>query len=159
MSAFVRAVLFYHSMKFNRQQFLDDLRELADCEVRWRHQGSSPETGMDCIGVIRYCVEKQTKLPQPLAGEFSNYTRPPNGRRFLQVLRAWLIEVGPSALQPADLVCFFRRRNPQHMAVVMEQGIIGEAYESADGATSKFLIRPIPHDYRIAACFRIPDEF
>lgn len=144
-------------MTLNRQQFLDDLRLLSTMDVKWRHQGASPETGMDCIGVVRWAYEKQMQLPQELAFEFTHYLRPPNGRRFLAVLRKWLVEIPREELQPADLIVIFRRKNPQHMAVQMEEGLIGEAHESIDGSVSKFLIRPIDPAYRIAACFRIPD--
>lgn len=147
-------------MKFNRNQFLDDLRLLATMNVPWRHQGSSIETGMDCIGVVRYAVEKQgIVLPDELAHEFFHYGRPPNGRRFLAILKKWLIEIDCEEARPADLMVVFKRKNPQHMVVQMESRLIGEAYESAEGATSKFLIWPMRPDYRVAAYFRIPDEF
>lgn len=144
-------------MKFDRQQFLDDVRRLAEMEVRWLHQGCDPAVGVDCIGAFRWAVNQQGfELPEGLLDEWV-YSRPPNGRRFLRILREWLIELQPSELSPSDLIVYYMRRNPQHMAVQMEDGMIGEAFES--GVTSKFLIRRPPPDYRIAACFRIPDEF
>lgn len=144
-------------MTFDRERFIADLRRLASMNVRWLHQGCSPETGMDCIGSLRWAVEQQgAELPQGLIDEWV-YGRPPNGRRFLAVLRKWFIEITESELLPSDLIIFFMRRNPQHMAAVVEQGVIAEAVETV--GTSRFLIRPIPSDYRIAACFRIPDNF
>lgn len=142
-------------MKFNREQFIAGLRRLATLNVRWLHQGYSVETGMDCIGVIRWALSEQGfQLPQALLDEWV-YNRPPNGARLLRILREWLIEVDEP--QPSDLIVFLMRRNPQHMAALIEDGVIGEAFESA--GVSKFLIRPIPSDYRAAAYFRIPDEF
>lgn len=140
---------------FDRQRFINDLRRLESMNVRWLHQGFSPETGMDCIGCLRWAVEEQgLRLPQELLDEWV-YGRPPNGNRLLRIMRKWFAEIAAADLSPSDLIVFFMRRNPQHVAALIEDRVIGEAFESV--GVSKFLIRPIPNDYRIAACFRFPD--
>lgn len=145
-------------MKFNRQQFLDDLRLLATMNVPWRHQGRSPETGMDCVFAPRYCFEKQMKMPEKLAQEFEQYNRPPDGQKFLSILRKFFIEIEREEVQPADCMVIYQRRNPCHLVVQMEDNQVAEAYESMDRSVSRFLIRPLDPRCRIAACFRIPDE-
>lgn len=145
-------------MKLNRQQFLDDLRHLATLEIPWLHQGDNPEVGFDCIGVLKYTAELQVKLPDELVKEFAAYHRPPNGNHLLATMRKWFVEIDPKDRQPADLIQCFVRRNPCHMAVEMGDGLIAEAFENTTGV-SRFMIWPLPSDRRIAACFRIPDEF
>lgn len=146
-------------MRFNRAQFLDDLRYLATLNVPWLHQGwRDPRVGFDCIGVFRYAVELQgVVLPDELKHAFEAYLRPPNGRRLLATMRKWFIEVDPASRQPADMIQFYMNKNPCHMAVEIGSGLIAEAYENPTGV-SKFMIWPQPSDRRIAACFRIPDE-
>lgn len=144
-------------MSFNRQKFIADLRLLETLEVPWRHQGASIETGMDCIGVVRWGVERQMLLPPELAEEFTHYHRPPDGQRMLAIMRKWLTEITREQLQPADLIVIFNRRNPCHMAVQMPDDLVAEAFESQDGSVSRFMIRTLDPRRRIAACFRIPD--
>lgn len=139
---------------FDRERFINDLRELATKDVPWVHKGRSLN-GMDCIAPPRYAVEKQGFcLPEELLKDFDNYHRPPNGRHFLATMRKWFTEISESELRPADLIVFFVRKNPCHLAIQMPEGI-AEAFESREGATSKFLIRPRDPSQRIAACFRI----
>jgi hypothetical protein len=147
-------------MKFNRERFLNDLRQLATQNIRWRHQGwRDPAVGFDCIGVFRYAAELQGMvLPKELTDAFESYLRPPNGRRLLVTMRKWLIEIDPDDRQPADLIQCLMNKNPCHTAVDMGDGLIAEAFENLTGV-SKFLIWPFPSDRRIATCFRIPDEF
>lgn len=142
----------------NRQQFLNDLRDLATQNIPWLHQGwRDPAIGFDCVGVFRYAVELQgIELPRELQDAFEAYLRPPNGRRLLATMRKWFIEVDPADRQPADLIQCFVHKNPCHMAVEMGDGLIAEAFANHTGV-SKFLIWQMPSDRRIAACFRIPD--
>lgn len=144
-------------MNFNRQRFIDDLRYLATLNIPWRHQGTSIETGMDCIGVFRWAFELQgLRLPQDLLDEWY-YHRPPDGKRLLRIMREWFVEISAEETQPSDLMVLYQRKNPCHVIAKVSENEIAEAYESLDGAVSKFLIRPLDPRHRIAACFRIPD--
>ena len=143
---------------FDRKQFLTELRGLAGQDIRWLHQGTIPETGFDCIGVVRYAAEQQgVVLPEGFANEFEHYGRPPDGQRFLSIMRKWLTEISIEETLPGDLFVIYIRRNPCHLAVKMENGMVAEAFESMDGSVSRFLIRELDPRHRIAACFRIPD--
>lgn len=145
-------------MTFDRDQFIEDLRYLDTLDVKWTHQGRTPETGMDCVFAPRWAIERQgIVLPEELAQEFEHYRRPPDGQRFLSILRKWLIEIPVGDALPGDLLVIFVRRNPCHLAVKMPDGEIAEAYESMDGSVSRFFIHLFDTRNRIAAAFRIPD--
>lgn len=126
-------------------------------DIPWLHQGDNPEIGFDCVGVVKYAVELQMKLPDELTQEFAAYHRPPNGRHLLATLRNWLIEIPRMDVQPADLLLCYVRRNSCHIAVQMPDGLIAEAFQAT--GVSKFMIVPMDPSRRIAACFRIPDAF
>lgn len=144
-------------MRLDRQRFLDDLRYLATLNVKWLRQGRTVETGMDCIGPPRWAIERQgLHLPTKLLEEFDTYMCPPNGRRMLRLMRQWLIEIAEPEVRPSDLIVVFARKNPCHLTVQMEDGLLAEAFEGV--GVSRFLIRPRDPQYRTAACFRIPDE-
>lgn len=143
-------------MKFDREQFIRDLRELAEQGIPWVHKGRSL-VGLDCVGGPRYAVEKQgIQLPAELIKVFDDYHRPPDGQKFLTTMRAWFTEIPKDHAEDGDLLVIYVRKNPCHLAVKMPEGI-AEAYESMDGSVSKFLIGPLDPRRRIAACFRIPD--
>jgi hypothetical protein len=144
---------------FNRAQFIEDLKYLAAIEVPWRHQGSNPNVGMDCIGSLRWAYERQgLKLPDELDREFAAYHRPPNGWHMNEVMKRWFIEIELGEAEPSDLYQIFIRKNPCHIAVKVSDDplTVAEAYQSMDGAISKFMVRPMPK-YHILTCFRIPD--
>jgi len=145
---------------FDRARFIADLYSLAEREVPWRHQGTSPETGMDCVGSLRWAFERQLALPRALADEFSAYHRPPDGWHMYDVLKRFFIEIDPKDARPSDLYQIFIRKNPCHIAVKISDDnppLIAEAFQSMEGSVSKFWIRPLDSRYRILSCFRIPD--
>lgn len=142
---------------FDRQQFIEDLKYLAEKKVPWRHQGSNPDVGMDCIGSLRWAAEKQMTLPAELVKEFEAYHRPPDGWHLLEVMRRFFVEITKDETEPSDLYVIYNRKNPCHLAVKIDEKLVAEAFQSMDGHVSKFLIRPLDNRYRIAACFRIPD--
>jgi len=114
----------------DKARFISDLIQLAerDPPVRWLHQGREPETGLDCIGLPRYAYSLQERLPEALEREFDAYLTIPDGNRLLRVLREWFQEVDTAEKQPGDLILFYVRRNPQHMAVVINETEVVEAY-------------------------------
>lgn len=113
---------------------------------------------MDCVFSPRWAFEQQgLKLPEGLACEFEHYHRPPDGQRMLATMRQWFQEISFNETKPSDLIVVFNRKNPCHLLIKISETEIAEAYESLDGAVSKFLIRPFDPRHRVAACFRIPD--
>lgn len=145
-------------MKFNRQQFIDDARALVEQGVIFRHQGSDPATGMDCINLPRYLYEKQgLYLPVALAKEFEAYHEQPDGQHLLAIMRQWFIEIETDKAEPADMLILYARRNPQHLAIKIGENLVIEAYRQMDKKIGKLIEQPLDSRRRIAAVFRFPD--
>lgn len=146
-------------MKFNRQQFIDDARALVKQGVQFRHQGTDPITGLDCINLPRYLCEKQGMiLPVELSEEFQSYTEQPDGWRLLEIMRRWFPELESSSA--GDLLIIYARRNPKHLAIQVsddEPPLIVEAYRSESQQVGSLLEQKLDFRRRIAARFRIPD--
>jgi cell wall-associated NlpC family hydrolase len=68
--------------------------------VPFEHQGSNPETGLDCRGVIEYIAFVLSGRLIPLR----DYQRVPSGAEFLEKMRAELEEIDPAAAGPGDAV-------------------------------------------------------
>ena len=148
-------------MKFDRKQFVEDVRNLVTQGVVFRHQGSDPATGMDCINTPRWGYERQgLTLPAEISAEFATYGRHPDGEHFLATMRRWFIELEFTETEPGDLFVLYARRNPQHMAIKVtndDPPRIVEAYCSVTDLIGKLIEWPLDPRRRIAACFRIPD--
>jgi len=146
-------------MKLDRQQFCADAIALVDRGVRFRHQGRSPETGMDCINLPAYLCEQQgIKLPAELEKEFESYTENPDGWRLLEIMRRFFLEVETST--SGDLLIIYARRNPKHLAIQVSDDdppMIVEAYRSETDPTGALKRQPLDFRRRVAARFRIPD--
>jgi cell wall-associated NlpC family hydrolase len=146
-------------MNYNRQQFIDDARALAKQGVIFRHQGSDPATGLDCINLPKYLYEKQgLKLPAELAREFESYSEQPDGWNLLEIMRKWFPEIESSSA--GDLLIIYARRNPKHLAIQVtddEPPMIVEAYRSESQKIGAIIDHPLDFRRRIAARFRFPD--
>lgn len=148
-------------MTFNREQFVSDVRGLVKQDVIFRHQGSDPSTGMDCINVPRWGYEQQglSLLPE-VEKEFESYHERPDGEHLLAMMRQWFIELAFEETEPGDLLVLYARRNPQHVAIKVSNDnppLVVEAYRSEDRKIGKLIEQPLDFRRRIAACFRIPD--
>jgi cell wall-associated NlpC family hydrolase len=154
-------------MKFDRKRFVADLLALSERSVIFRHQGDSPESGLDCIHLPRWAYRKQgLELPAELDLEFDSYTENPDGWRMLAIMQRWFWEVtipGADTLtqfqkaQPGDLLQFYVYRNPKHMGVKVNETDVYEAFRSMDGSIREARKMPIDPRRRIAGVFRIPD--
>lgn len=152
-------------MSLDRQRFVDDARALVAQGVQFRHQGSSPETGMDCINLPAWGARQQgIELPDELTNAMRAYSEQPDGRKMLELIRQHFIEIPvvdnkvPDA-QLGDLLVLYVFRNPKHMAIVsaLDPMFVIEAWRSPDKTTGKLHETPLDFRRRIAACFRIPD--
>lgn len=146
-------------MILDKARFISDLLSLTTRNVRWRHQGREPETGLDCIGLPRWGLMQQMgALPEGLEREFDAYQRRPDGKRLLSVMRDWFDEVGRDDIQPADMVVVYDWSNPQHIAIMVNQNEAVEAYCSAASGVGKVLRQKLDPRRRIAAIFRFPES-
>lgn len=130
--------------------------------VPWLHQGRDREVGLDCIGAPRYCLVKQLgRLPEALEREFDAYLRRPDGKYLLKVMREWFDEVelsGPRVpLQPADILVIYDWTNPQHVAVMVSETEVVEAYCGVASGVRKVMKQRLDPRRVIAAVFRFPE--
>lgn len=68
--------------------------------VPFRHQGSYPDTGLDCRGVIEFLGLTLWARPIPAR----EYQRKPSGVEFLEKMRAELEEIDPKTAVSGDAV-------------------------------------------------------
>jgi cell wall-associated NlpC family hydrolase len=104
-----------------RQQIVDEARAYIGC--RWHHQGRS-RAGVDCVGlVIR--VAHGLGLS---AFDIADYSRQPDPTMMRSLLAQHMEPVGQP--QIGDVLLMKFEREPQHVAIVTNQGII-HAYAQA----------------------------
>lgn len=86
--------------------------------VPFEHQGSNPETGLDCRGVIEYIALALGNRPIPLR----DYQRRPSGAEFLEKMRAEMREKDKAGARPGDavLIHFPRDTEARHGGIVAQ---------------------------------------
>lgn len=80
-----------------RARLLEEARALLD--VRFRHQGRSRESGLDCAGLVLVAAWE--------AGvsnfDFRGYARYPDGRTLKRLFEAQTVPVDPARARPGDI--------------------------------------------------------
>jgi cell wall-associated NlpC family hydrolase len=86
--------------------------------VPFKHQGSNPETGIDCRGVIEWVAYVLAGRPIPLR----DYQRSPSGVEFLEKMRAEMREIDRTEVGHGDavLIHFPRADEAQHGGIVVQ---------------------------------------
>lgn len=87
-------------------------------DVRWKHQGRNPASGLDCLGLIVQVAKDLGVKPQ----DATDYTRTPDARRLMAELESQLLRV--SQYQIGDILLMRMGTNPQHLCIVTDKGII-----------------------------------
>lgn len=86
--------------------------------VPFKHQGSNPETGLDCRGVIEWVayVLSGRAIPQ------RDYQRRPSGAEFLEKMRAEMREKDPTEARHGDavLIHFPRDGEARHGGIIAQ---------------------------------------
>jgi cell wall-associated NlpC family hydrolase len=84
--------------------------------VPFRHQGSHPETGLDCRGLIEWIGFVLWARPIP----HRDYQRRPDGAEFLEKMRAEMTEIDPAEAGHGDavLIHFPRDTEARHGGVL-----------------------------------------
>lgn len=106
-----------------RQQIVDEARTYLNC--RWHHQGRS-RAGVDCIGI----VIKVAHALNIFTFDTFDYSRQPDPNRMRELLGEHMERIDPSRAQVGDVLLMRFEREPQHVAIVTDQGII-HAYAQA----------------------------
>lgn len=134
---------------------MDDRRRFIAAARRYlgtpfRHQGRQPGRGLDCVGVIA-CAARELGFSDY---DVTNYSRLPQGRAIERhLLRAGMEPIAPTAAQPGDVVVMRFERDPQHLALMTNRGVLHAYLES--GAVVEHRLDAIWRS-RIVAAFRFP---
>lgn len=111
-------------MTVTRQQIVDAARSYIG--VRYHHQGRS-RAGLDCAGLL-VCVARDIGLDT--SEDLTGYARTPDGVALKTTLGRALREIPIFAYSPGDVLLMRFERDPQHVAIVTDCGII-HSYLSA----------------------------
>ena len=99
-----------------RAEVIEEARKLIG--TPWQHQGRQPGIGIDCAGVIVHLLRLQG-----IGYDVAGYAREPNGE-LLSHAKACLVPIARDAYQPADVVIFRLRSEPQHVALITDKGML-----------------------------------
>lgn len=109
-------------------------REDAVAEARawlgtpFQHQGCLKGVACDCIGLVKGVglalglVDYDPTSPQAQA--FASYSMMPDSKRMRQGLATWLLPISVAEVLPADILFMAWTREPQHVALRTDHGII-----------------------------------
>lgn len=93
----------------------------------FHHQAAVRQVGCDCIGLLRG-VAAELGLSQGTVGEtrYQGYSRAPDPRLLLRGLGESLtrVEGGLAGALPGDILLFRIDRDPQHLAIMTDAGMI-----------------------------------
>lgn len=91
--------------------------------VKFRHQGRSAETGVDCLGLL-VLAAKACDLRfegEPIHRfDRTDYGHNPDTQSLRDILAAYLQPVTRDAVQPGDVALFHIQKRPQHMAIISD---------------------------------------
>lgn len=84
----------------------------------WRHQGRSPETGLDCAGLVIWVGWELGLVPHDF--DFRGYRREPDGRTLAQALALHAVQKQWPNWEPGDIVLLrdISTRWPCHMGIL-----------------------------------------
>lgn len=115
----------------------------------WHHQGRLKGVGLDCLGLF-ICIGMSHNLVWHDSG---GYDRMPDGVMLLREIRKSMDEIQIKDAVSADALIFKFGREPWHVAMVTDIGII-----HANGRGPKMVVEHSLNDYwtsRICNAFRV----
>ena len=96
----------------------------------WRHQASVRGLGCDCAGLIRGVGNElglmDCREGAPGTEEFAGYGRQPEPRRMLRALDRFMVRRRGEP-HPGDVLLMRFDRDPQHLAILTDEGTIVHA--------------------------------
>jgi len=101
-----------------RQQIIDTARTYLG--TPFHHQGRLKNVGIDCVGLI-ICVAHDLNLTDY---DYTTYAHQPDGKTMTEILSREMIKINPDEVLPGDVLYFAFDRDPQHVAIVSDIGII-----------------------------------
>lgn len=116
-------------MTVTREQIVAEAREWLG--TRWQHQASVKGLAADCIGLVRGVALNLGLLNDPeQLRPWMDYGRIPDGAKLRQGLDRFMQPVDPAQSMLGDVLLMRFERQPQHVAIVTDVGII-HAYAAA----------------------------
>lgn len=124
--------------------------------VRWRHQGRSMDTGVDCAGLL-VCVGHDLDLTN---FDTARYSRRPNAREFKQaMLRAGCLPINAGLVANGDILRIAESKHPVHVGIY-EKDEQGQEWFIHSWAVTRKVVREaltITRRNQIAEVMRYPE--
>ena len=119
--------------------------------VKFRHQGRSRATGVDCAGLVICTLRDIGMTP----ADSTDYNMTPDPVQMLSVIVQNAVEIPVADMMPGDVLWMRFATEPQHVAIVTENGII-HSYSNR-GKVVEHALNDV-WCKRIVKCFRVIDE-
>jgi len=123
----------------------------------FKHQGCLKGVACDCIGLAKgvglalHLVDYDPATPEAKA--YANYSMMPDSRRMREALGKWLVPIQVPEATLADILFMAWGREPQHVALITDKGII-HSYSGVGEVVEHSLDERWQR--RIAAAYRYP---
>lgn len=117
--------------------------------VRFRPQGRSPATGLDCIGVIAMATKTD---PARVRRDYDFRTGDPD-LFHAELMASGMLPVPPSAAEPGDVLLVRPAPMRLHIVLVTDLG-----YLHADARVRRVVEVPGPVPWPVLSAWRCPDE-
>jgi cell wall-associated NlpC family hydrolase len=92
----------------------------------FRHQGRLKGVGVDCAGLV-VCVAKELKISN---FDFKAYGAMPNAAKLQTILNEQMEKIPTSEAKAGDVYLMKFDKEPQHLAIVTDIGIIHSYYDA-----------------------------
>jgi len=138
----------------DRQKIVDTVRGYIG--TPFVHQGRLPGVGLDCAGVIVCALQQQGFVIDDVRG----YGRLPHNGMLLAAVQKYCSKIALGDVRPADILLFRPRREPQHLAMVVDTDPVMMVHALADLAIHR-TVEHILDDYwlpKLVACYRIEER-
>jgi cell wall-associated NlpC family hydrolase len=120
--------------------------------VRFRHQGRTPEQGLDCAGLLVYVMRTLGLTVH----DCLNYSHYPDHQVLTELLHEHLIPVSLHEVQPGDVLRFVAGRDPVHLGLATDIGVIHAA--APHRKVVEHILAPSP-SLRLVEAYKIPGVY
>lgn len=112
--------------KITRMDVVAEARTWLD--TPFQHQGALRGVACDCIGLVK-SIGMQFKLmdydPNSVEAQlYANYSMMPDSKKMREALSRWFVPIPVTEAKEADFYFMAWTREPQHVALVTDHGII-----------------------------------
>lgn len=100
-------------MRYTKEDVVKEVREWLG--TPYHHQGRLKGVGCDCAGIVIGVADRIGFKAKDMYG----YSDSPNSTRLLELLASQGIRVPKERMQPGDVLLMRIRRDPQHLAILV----------------------------------------